>query len=733
MKKVIRLFAFLLLTIEMLNAQWAQITNIPIPPDYIADMEIDGSRLYAVSDNGIFKSSNNGGSWAEIFAAESHLFPTQVEAAGNTVCFAALDNNTGIFVYYYSTDGGATFQPGGPDFLYVDALFVQSNKVFVLDDSGFYISEDQGATFTNTGLVPLNFYSADIEQTPAGKILLFTSLDPNTFLPDATYVYRSTDDVNWIPVNTASGNNPLPMGEAYFSTIGYLNGALFVGGYNPNGTGALYKSTDMGANWYPVNNSLFGQQGSIAAFGTGRIYLAGDSGNYTSTDGANWAASNLPNNIFPYDGAGNKFAAGGYQGTWISSNSGNLWTATNGQPGGGNDYVRDYLAIRHNTRFAVTTHNGIFRGIGTDPANMTWTKVLGATVGNGGNYGWDIFKKGSILLAGIDNAAGGQKGIFRSANEGNSWTKTHNGTGLCFFDDGSAIYAGVDFEGIFKSYNSGQTWSAANNGIPTAPNLRSPSAFTKAGNNLIASFYYGGIYLSSNQGASWSQVSTETLVYCLAKAGSTLFAGTQNGLMKSTDNGLTWSYVQNDLYNNTTVTAIYVKSANEIYIGTGSMGLFVSNDGGETVEPQNDGAGDNNFVSCIARESNKLFAGWNYNPGWFDTYYYNPASLGRSLWQYDDSNRPSAERQAPAEASASLVIYPNPVQEILRFSLKGDAEQVIRLQIINTFGQIVREEQGPLHRPELEIQDLNAGTYILKITLQDGSSLAQPFIATRRR
>jgi len=114
--------------------------------------------------------------------------------------------------------------------------------------------------------------------------------------------------------------------------------------------------------------------------------------------------------------------------------------------------------------------------------------VLGTGVNNGGNYGWDIFKKGSVLLAGTDFVVGGNQGIYRSTNLGSTWTKTHDGTGLCFFDDGSAVYAGVDYEGIFKSYNSGQTWTAANNGIPSDNFFRSPSAFAKAGNNLIASF-----------------------------------------------------------------------------------------------------------------------------------------------------------------------------------------------------------------------------------------------------
>jgi hypothetical protein len=222
-------------------------------------------------------------------------------------------------------------------------------------------------------------------------------------------------------------------------------------------------------------------------------------------------------------------------------------------------------------------------------------------------------------------------------------------------------------------------------------------------------------------------------IYCLAKAGSTLFAGTQTGLMKSTDNGLTWSFVQNDLYNATAVTALYVKSANELYIGTGNMGMFVTTDGGETLEPLNDGVGDNVFVSCITREGGKLFAGWNQNPGY---YYYYPSFFGHMLWQYNgnnNNNKPGATDREAIASEPRLAIFPNPVQDVLQYSLNIAPEQVAHLQIINAKGETLRQEQGPIDRPALQVQELPNGAYFLKITLQDGTSLAQRFMVMRVR
>lgn len=741
MKNIISFFAFLLICTNSLLAQWSQITNIPVASVplqiYGGNADVDGSNIYLGTGDGIYKSTNNGATFQLINT--DLLFPT-IQASGNTVC--AFSSWT--YEFYYSTDGGVTFQSSGY-YGYISSMLVQGSKVFIVAEAGLLVSDDHGATFTNTDITPPGWYGGggSIVQTPIGKIFVYSAYDPNTFEFLGSVIHRSTDGVNWTEISGSAGSNPLPTMQSsgrqiYHYSLGYVNGTILVGSYSFDGLGSLYKSTDQGANWYPVNTSQFAYFSTVMAFGSSRAFVYDDYFTIqTSTDGSNWSLSNAPADI--YSGEGNKFYAHDYINyfMYLSTDNGATWPKIGLQQN--RDQARDYLAIRANTRFVVTNHNGIYKGTGNNPASMTWTKVLGAGVNGGGNYGWDILRKGTVLLAGVDDVAGGQKGVFRSTNEGSTWTKTHSGTGLCFFDDGSAIYAGIDQQGIFKSNNSGQTWTAANGGIPSDPGLRRPSAFTRAGNHVIASFYSGGIYLSSNQGASWSQVSTEELVYCLAKAGSDLFAGTQNGLMKSTDNGLTWNYVQNDLYYATAVTALYVKSADEMYIGTGSMGMFVTNDGGETLEDMNDGVGNNLFVSCITREGGKLFAGLNQDAQSY-YYYYQDTYFGRMLWQYNSpSNNPDNEPAAATdrtEAGTSeprLVVFPNPVQDVLQFSLNIEPGNVVNLQIINSKGELVREEQGPLIRPALEVQNLVNGAYFLKINLQDGTSMTQRFMVIRAR
>lgn len=735
MKKIIQLLVFLLLYAGALNAQWTQITNIPVPAS-ILNIDIDGSTWYAAtSGNGVYKSVNNGASWAKLGLDDGVRYP-QVQASGSTVVvFSFWDLSL-----YYSTDGGASFQQGETPG-YISSFLVQGNKVFALAEVGLFLSTDYGATFVNTNVVGPGISYGKIVQTPVGKILVYSTYDANTFEVIAWKVHRSTDDVNWTEISGAGGSNPLPTpqngGYIFYGNAGYANGAILVGILNYDTEGAMYKSTDLGDNWYSVAGNLFVSDVlNIVSNGSRAIGFTWpdvDPFHYISSDLVTWTdISNQVRNVF--DGSGTTFVGANPQNQIVfSTNNGASWQPASGNILG-NDEVTKYLAAG-NSKFVATMNNGIYRATGNAGS---WTKVLGQSVNNGGNYVWDLLKKGNAVLAGIDYVAGGERGIYRSINNGNSWTRTHTGAGLCFFDDGGAVFAGVDYEGIFKSTNSGQTWMAMNNGLPAESYLRSPSAFIRSGNKLVASFFSGGIYVSSNNGAGWSKAFTPTTnsVYCLAKSGATLFAGTFAGLWKSTDQGETWAIVQNDV-TGSTVTALY-SWGDELYIGTGNQGLYRSTDDGETLESHNDGAGDNVFVSFIGREGDKLFAGWNASTegsGW-PYYYYVQADYGRMLWSENAGNlHPSAdERAGTSPAKPGLAIFPNPVQDVLQFSTNADPAQVAGIQLINAGGETVRDLSGEnLLQPSLNIQDLPNGPYFFRMTMQNGTSLTRRFIVQGKR
>ncbi len=105
---------------------------------------------------------------------------------------------------------------------------------------------------------------------------------------------------------------------------------------------------------------------------------------------------------------------------------------------------------------------------------------------------------------------------------------------------GNNIIAGT-VNGIFRSTNNGSTWTLVN------PNLKnfSPDDFAVSGSNLfVGTIYDGGVFLSTDSGVTWTNAGLNTFVTCLLAIGTNLFAGTQeNGIYLTTDNGLSWDTV----------------------------------------------------------------------------------------------------------------------------------------------------------------------------------------------
>ncbi len=97
--------------------------------------------------------------------------------------------------------------------------------------------------------------------------------------------------------------------------------------------------------------------------------------------------------------------------------------------------------------------------------------------------------------------------------------------------------------GIFKSINNGASWSAYNQGLG---NLTINSlAIDPSNPNILCAGTRGGVFKTANGGANWYWVSfPASFVYSLAIAPSNpniIYAGNQYGLYVSTDGGGSWN------------------------------------------------------------------------------------------------------------------------------------------------------------------------------------------------
>ncbi len=226
-------------------------------------------------------------------------------------------------------------------------------------------------------------------------------------------------------------------------------------------------------------------------------------------------------------------------------------------------------------RSNVIIGKGVYRS--TD-AGVTWEHVGLERTGNTGAILIHPENPNLVYVAAIGNpfAANPERGIFRSADGGQSWERVlfiSEKTGAVDLefapDDPDQIYAslwlterkpwtivsGGDEGGVYKSVDGGDTWAPLTNGLPGGLRGKSDLAVSAADPDRVyvlmeAPPPEGGLYRSDDRGASWTQVSDyERLVrrpfyYCNLEAHPTnpdiLWAVVEDQ-WKSEDGGKTWT------------------------------------------------------------------------------------------------------------------------------------------------------------------------------------------------
>lgn len=187
-------------------------------------------------------------------------------------------------------------------------------------------------------------------------------------------------------------------------------------------------------------------------------------------------------------------------------------------------------------------------------------------------------------------------GVYRSSDEGLTWTDITNGLPVpgikSFAALGNEIYA-VSDTSIFTSNNNGNTWTLYTNGIPVAS--RPEKLLTH--NNLMMALVSDNsgnqeMYSTTGAGAGWTFTGYTfffpNYVLDLSASGDSIWAATNlSGVMISADNGISFSPASNNLPVNSTIFSI-AADHNIAYCGTAS-GPYYTNDGGNFWIPADGG------------------------------------------------------------------------------------------------------------------------------------------------
>jgi len=234
----------------------------------------DGSRLYAGTSGGAFQSTDGGATWSQgsgmlpgtgIIRYYYAITTLAVDPANPQTVYAG---DTGMMTegrVLKSTDGGATWTmaASGISSDHVTALAIDPGRpatVYAVVEDSLYVSGDAGASWTKTtGKMLVNSSEADV------MTVMVTS--------DAVYagttagVWKSRDGgVTW-----SQGTGLSTLGALkYFFGIAALavdpgkSSVLYAGDSGLMTSGGVYSSTDSGASWTQAGGTLTGDISALA-------------------------------------------------------------------------------------------------------------------------------------------------------------------------------------------------------------------------------------------------------------------------------------------------------------------------------------------------------------------------------------------------------------------------------------------------------------------------------------
>ena len=364
-----------------------------------------------------------------------------------------------------------------------------------------------------------------------------------------------------------------PYGGKILTLYETTNGVLFAG---TEGAG-IFRSTDNGNNWTPVNTGLYDEPGGRSL------------------------------EVTAIAEKGNKVYAGTHEALFISTDIGNTWQC--------DPFIRDHIrgisdiVILDDHIYVSTRLRGVWQSIDGN----SWAQIndgLGTTfqgyllqgdqhVGPELNT-MSVFKLSSVgtkLLV-----AATEKGFFRRMANDDSWTPINSNV--------------IEHSDGVESENNSQDKPGLN------PSSKQHSSYDLRVDSFasIKHFLYmsgsmgkkSGIFRSSDGGDSWVLITPEAVqekgdtVKTIAVQGERLYAGTHEGLIYlSEDMGDSWISINVGVMHGDVLTVLPIND-NNVFIGTSRNGVFRTTDTGDSWVECNTGI-INTSVNKLEAIGDKLY------------------------------------------------------------------------------------------------------------------------------
>ncbi|MEO8148100.1 MAG: T9SS type A sorting domain-containing protein [Bacteroidia bacterium] len=539
-------------TVNLNRAIFKLLIN-PIHPDTV----------FAATSVGIYRTINAGINWVVMQAGQF----TDIEfKPGNTNIIYATSGVFSTGTFYKSTNGGATFLPiasGLPLSANVGRLEIavtpaDTNYVYLVaikkntyDFYGFYRSVDGGDNFTLRSNTPNILIAPGSSQAWYNLAMAVSPIHKDTILVGGTNMYKSVDGgLNWTK-HTNNVPGLIPFVHPDHHSIDFLPGTDSV--YFSGNDGGVWKTTDRGATWNPINEGL--QISQMYKLGTAAIN---------------------PNTILT-----------GHQDMGTHLLKSNNWSLFTQNTGDGMECIFEH---DNDTIMYLESYNGyILVTYNTYPLYNIVCNINGSGVNAAGNWLTPIVMNpvyDTVLLV-------GKAQVYRTLNGGSSFTQVgsipSNGLNIS-----SLAYAPSNPNFIYASKSNaffvttdGNSFVDRTAGLPISSAQISSIGVsnTQPGKVWVTFSGYSSankVWVSSDTGATWSNYSTglpNLPVNCITYQNNTnnaLYVGTDVGVYFRSDSLSSWQQFFTGLPNVGVREMEISYSINKIRAATNGRGLWES-------------------------------------------------------------------------------------------------------------------------------------------------------------
>ena len=571
------------------NIGWTQ-TNGPYGGTITALHATPEGTLFAGTEIGIFRSADSGKTWTPanegLRVSPDNILPNilALTQEGNTL-YACTNGSL-----FYSTNGGDSWQQLTPfqDEFGISGVVIIGDTVYIgrISQESVFFSNDNGKSWTQI----------DSGLTGRGGPKLF-AIGTTLFAQMRHHVFRlKAGEHSWTKLTL---EDPWQKTTIESDITKFAVSGKTV--YAATADGGLFRSTDTGNFWRSIKPKLMQHfNGELAVVGDTIFCVDSGSVNgqvFRSTDAGNsWTmyTTNLINQtILSVEALSEQtLYVGTFDGVFRSTDSGESWTKIN--TGIINTYI-DNLVFFRNALYTIIRGDGILKS--ADGGN-SWVPVNGGLVASDG--GTLTISRGKLYAATDETYYGSQNlstaGIYRLADDGNSWVPIQTNmqsandriyavnqlivSGETFYiigrmGDGTRLYRWRVREDLWTQF---RTQDFLNWGT-----------LAVSGRTIYISPVKGKLFRSIDEGDAWMDVSQNlpnwdraANVYDLVFVGETIYAGSYDGILRSTDGGETWTSIVAGLPDSS-IDEMQLVDATTLY-GTSSHGIFRLTHGSDSWE-----------------------------------------------------------------------------------------------------------------------------------------------------